>query len=313
MNNTTGNHWTNYWHEGHITSLPADFDANYEGEIKTFWHHQFEKLEDGALVLDICSGNGAVALLAAEYANTTGKTFNIIATDGAKVDTQKVVQRFPAMESLVKQITFKDQQRLEDMELEPSSVDLITSQYGVEYTDWPQVAEKLIQWVKPQGSLVILAHSRDTDIITQMKNEYKEYQILESTEFFKRAKKILRHNPGQKELQGLLRPVGEELSRSLLTRVSPVLKPMMQAAQFVFKAPPELFLQRKAELIVFLGNIVNAKARLDNLVELHKRLDHYPEWYQAFVKAGFTLQSQGHVVFNKKHPAGDYFLFEKAL
>ncbi len=311
MVRVTGAHWSNYWSGGNITSLPTDFRANYDGEIKAFWLNQFEKLKDNAVVLDVCSGNGAVAILAVEYAISTGKKLKVIATDGAKIDRDAVSAKYPELKAVVNLIQFIDQEPLEELQLEPGTIDLITSQYGVEYSDWDLVAKKFATWLKPEGGLAIVAHSRDTDIIAKMKHEYKEYQILESAEFFKRAKKILRHNPGQKELQGLLKPVGEELSKSLLTRVSPVLKPMMEAAQFVFNASPEQFRQNKSPLLAFLSNITVAKARLDNLLELHHRIDQNPEWYQAFSGAGLELQGDGHIVYDKKHPAGDYFIFKK--
>ncbi len=311
MAKATGSHWSNYWSEGNLTSLPADFQVNYDGEIKAFWFNQFERLAEKSVVLDVCSGNGAVALLAAEYASESGKDLQILATDGAKINAQSVSSRFPHLSELVNKIKFIDQVTLEELTLEPSSLDMITSQYGVEYTEWSLSSEQFKAWLKPGGVLVVVAHSRDTDIIAMMKNEYKEYQVLAPTEFFKRAKKVLRHNPAQKELQGLLRPVGEELAKSLLTRVSPVLKSMMEAAQFVHRANAEQFRQNKASLIGFLNNILLAKARLDNLIDLHKRLDENPQWYQAFIDSGFELKGDGHIVYKKKHPAGDYFVFQK--
>ncbi|HEY9119557.1 MAG TPA: hypothetical protein VIN33_07345, partial [Marinobacter sp.] len=59
----------NYWRQGHLTSLPCGFSLNYDGEFLQFWHQQFALLGAGACVLDVCSGNGSIALLARDYSD----------------------------------------------------------------------------------------------------------------------------------------------------------------------------------------------------------------------------------------------------
>ncbi|WMS86536.1 class I SAM-dependent methyltransferase [Pleionea litopenaei] len=304
--------WTNYWSQGNITSLPLDFNGNYDAEIKAFWNEQFKPLESGATVLDVCSGNGAIALLAAEYALENSIDLKIIATDAAKIDREAIKAAAPTLEKAIELIQFIDDTPLEQLQLDDGSVDLITSQYGVEYTDWSVVAELFERWLKPGGHIAMISHSVDSAIIEKMNAEKKEYDIVESTGFFGRARQVLKHNPTQKELQGLLEPVGQELYRSLLTQFSPVLKPLMQTAQFVFKASPEQFRDQKKQIIHFLSSLVDAKLRLNDLLTVHKRFNDHPEWFKTFEFNGVSLVSAGKVVYQGKHPAGETYVLGKS-
>ena len=60
--------WSDYWAAGNLTSLPSDFAHNYDGEIKAFWFKIFDDLPDKSAILDVCTGNGAVAYLALDFA-----------------------------------------------------------------------------------------------------------------------------------------------------------------------------------------------------------------------------------------------------
>ena len=54
-----------------MTSLPQDFAANYDGEVAEFWQAAFAQVPPAGRMIDLCTGNGAIALLAVAYANKT--------------------------------------------------------------------------------------------------------------------------------------------------------------------------------------------------------------------------------------------------
>ncbi|NVJ50288.1 MAG: class I SAM-dependent methyltransferase [Gammaproteobacteria bacterium] len=304
--------WSNYWSEGNLTSLPQGFSGNYDDDIKQFWWHQFDRLENTARILDVCSGNGAIALLAAEYAKEKNRDFSIIATDAAKLDKAQIAKMRPEVADALALITFIDRTPLEQLALDEQSIDLVTSQYGIEYTDWERSAEQVARWLKPGGFLAIISHARDTVIIDSMKSEQKEYRIIEPSGFFTRARKVLKHNPSQRELQGLLEPVGYELQRTLITRVSPLLKPLMNTVQFVFNASPERFAEQKAEVMSYLNGLIDAMHRLRDLLSVHERFDASPNWFQTFERDGISLIHEEKLIYRGSISAGNSYIYQKS-
>ena len=65
----SNNHWSEYWKTGVLTSLPSDFKENYDGELYEYWESVLLAQQTPLRVLDVCTGNGAVAILLTEIAH----------------------------------------------------------------------------------------------------------------------------------------------------------------------------------------------------------------------------------------------------
>ncbi|WP_456373313.1 hypothetical protein, partial [Thiolapillus sp.] len=59
--------WGDWWNKHSLTSFHGHFQNNYDGSLKQFWEERFANLPDNAAIVDLATGNGALALLAAEY------------------------------------------------------------------------------------------------------------------------------------------------------------------------------------------------------------------------------------------------------
>ena len=70
--------WTRFWEKGTPTTFFGSFDKNYDGKIADFWSSQFDKLPEHAQILDLATGNGALAFLAAGYSQQLKKPLSII-------------------------------------------------------------------------------------------------------------------------------------------------------------------------------------------------------------------------------------------
>jgi len=307
MANPTHQHWSEYWKQGNLTSLPSDFKGNYDKEIKDFWFTQFETLPREASILDVCTGNGAIALLAAEYSNHYRRAFQITATDAASINVHLIKGQFPEISELIDSITFIDEVALESFDATRYSFDLICSQYGIEYCDLATVAKKISVLLKPAGRLAFVSHARDTKILDITENDYN---LLESMHFFTRVKKLIRNNASQKELQVYFRVVAFELNRSLLARVSPVLKSIFGACQFVLKSNSEEFEKGKTELFKFMQNMLSGRARTQDLANVHQKMSDDPEWFMKFAIDGIELLEQTGISYNNGR-AGDAYLFQR--
>ncbi len=291
-----------------MTSLPTDFEGNYDSEIKQFWYEHFEKLPGNAQILDVCTGNGAIALLAAEYSTENNKSFQVTATDSAQVNMETLLKRFPEIQELVQKINFKDQVALEEFGANKESFDFISSQYGIEYCDWPKVSSKLASWLKPGGSMVFLSHAIDTRILELSQNDY---DLLESVNFSKHIKELIDNNADQKEVQGYIVLLGQVLSISKLSQVSPTIKPLFDSCKFVMTASEEEFDKRKNQLFLYFNSILWGRARFLDLLEVHNKLSKDPKWFQIFAVDGVKMKGESRVLFQGK-PAGDAYIFQKS-
>jgi ubiquinone/menaquinone biosynthesis C-methylase UbiE len=309
MSKTNSDHWTGYWDQGMMTSLPTDFKANYDSEVKQFWYEHFEKLPDNAQILDVCTGNGAIALLAAEYSTENNKSFVVTATDAAQVNMETLLKRFPEKQALVQKVHFKDQVALEEFNADKDSFDFISSQYGIEYCDWPKFNNTLAGWLKQGGTIVFMSHAIDTRMLALSKSDY---DLLDSVNYSKRIKELVDKNAEQKELQDYIMMLGQVLSRSKLSQVSPTIKPLFDACKFVMSANAEEFAKMKEQLFTHFNSILWGRARFMDLLEVHNKLSKDPKWFEIFAVDGVKLIDERRVSFQGK-PAGDGYTFQKSI
>ncbi|MEE4246375.1 MAG: class I SAM-dependent methyltransferase [Kangiellaceae bacterium] len=304
--------WSNYWLEGNLTSLPASFEANYRGQIKEFWDARFSELDDNAVILDVCSGNGAIAFLAAEYSISNNKNFKVISSDIVKFHSEKLLKNYPELQLLVESIDFKSGTPLEQLEIEDSSLDLICSQYGIEYTNWTIAAQLVSKWLKKDAKFCVISHALDTEVVKRMKQEAQYYGIFNNTDFYSRGRSVFKHNPGRKELTSFLEPVLKELTKTIFTKNSALLRSLYDAISFCFSASTSEFNKNKEYVLTYLSSFIDGKNRLDDLMEVNSRLSASPNWFESFCVNNVSLTDQGTVYFEKQgHIAGGYYTYTK--
>lgn len=300
--------WSSYWEQGSLTSLPIDFKLNYDREVDEFWQDTFSKLSNNAVIIDVCSGNGAIAFLAAKYCIENGKAFSIYATDAANIKPELIARKDPMLQKQASLINFKPGVLLEEFSLENVQADLITSQYGIEYCLNEVTARKLFELSKKGGRLVAITHSVKTPIANITKNDY---QLLDTVNFFTRVKKLIKNDSSQKEYQIFFKDVYKELERSMLSKVSPVLKPLVDACKFILQSNSKEFNEGKAHLESFLTKFLHGRQRLNELLAVHKIMNEDKEWYSPLLENQFRLEEQKTVMLNGTNPVGDSYIFHK--
>jgi len=91
-------HWTSYWQTGVTDSFGAQLPKWYKDILEPFWQQVFQGLPDQSKILDVATGNGAVAKIALQVSSEANKNFNITASDKAQQDNS--VARFKGSDSL---------------------------------------------------------------------------------------------------------------------------------------------------------------------------------------------------------------------
>lgn len=147
--------WDSFWRYDRLSSFHAAPGApNYGPPVADGWRAFFAALPAGARLLDIATGNGAIAVLAVE----AGKGFYVIGADLAAVEPTAFVTRNLAE---LEQVRFLANTPAEALPLPDASIDAVVSQYGVEYSDLSRSIPEAARVLAPGGRLCFAMHAAE--------------------------------------------------------------------------------------------------------------------------------------------------------
>ena len=159
-------HWSNYWQQGHLTSFGEDFKGNYQGVLRDIWQPLFSTLPEQFQMLDVATGNGAIPLLASETAEKQQRQGMIVGCDLATINETAIKGAHPESADLqldsgidCGQLPYDDER-----------FDLVTSQFGIEYSDLNRSLAETARVLKPGGRLAFVAHHDDSLVLQRNKS-----------------------------------------------------------------------------------------------------------------------------------------------
>lgn len=177
-------HWSQWWSQGHITSFGTALRDNYEGYTREHWWRCFDDISGGKL-LDIATGNGALATLAVEYAAQAGKDFQVTATDLAEIGEQTTAEN-PDIHRWREQVSFHGGTPCERQPFEDESFDGVLSQYGFEYSDIDSTLAEVQRLLKPGGQFLAIAHNAASQVVARQRSSASVYlAALEQLKLFR--------------------------------------------------------------------------------------------------------------------------------
>ena len=219
--------WEQFWRHGSVTTFERRGNPNYDGEIREFWERQFSTLKDGARVVDLATGNGAVALLAAEYSTVHEKRFRIDALDRAAIQPGKDLRESDAAREWLEGVHFRGGAPNEETGLESECADLLTSQYGFEYGDPSASAIEARRILKPGGRIALIVHHANSVVVREAREGLEQHRLcLKQEQLLIRARRVVdamssaRSNYEKRMLQGDAK--AENLRRKLNAAVERV-------------------------------------------------------------------------------------------
>ncbi len=158
-----GGQWSRYWRSGALHSCTCAFDDNYEGAVVTFWTEQIKGLRQGATIVDLGSGNGAIPLLLKRKLTENGLTAQIHGVDLADIDPRATV---PHGQALFAGIRFHPGVAMTQLPFADGVVDLVTGQYALEYADLEPATREIARVIGDTGCAAFVLHSRDSILAT---------------------------------------------------------------------------------------------------------------------------------------------------
>jgi len=183
-------HWSRFWKQGFITTFGANKPNNYEGVIRKFWLEKFVELPVEACILDIATGNGAIATIAAEVSNEFQKNFFVAASDLAEISDQLVGNTQDLQ--LRKNIDFHSHTPCEKQPFEDGFFDFASSQFGFEYSNTELTIQEMRRVLAPGGQFIAISHHVDSELIKAAGAELDVYHYaLGELDLFGRVRKYM--------------------------------------------------------------------------------------------------------------------------
>ncbi|MEM7762702.1 MAG: methyltransferase domain-containing protein [Pseudomonadota bacterium] len=170
--------WSKYWRQPAITTFSQQFPGNYDGEIAAFWSQQFADLADGSTVIDLATGNGAVALLAVREAAKLGRAWTVRGVDYADIRPTTDLSDLPDVQRDLGVIEFIGKTNIEATGLTDTNADLIVSQYGFEYSDVERAAHEAYRLLKPGGRIALIVHHAQSGVMLESAEGLSQMQFM---------------------------------------------------------------------------------------------------------------------------------------
>lgn len=175
--------WDQYWRDGRLASCGGEGGTNYQPVIAQGWRQFFDGLADGARMLDICTGNGAVARLAAETAVARNMRFAIDAVDAAAINP---IHPGPGAEM----IRFSPRIPAESLPFPDGCFDAIVGQYAIEYTDLSRTLVELRRVSRATAAVRFVTHAAGSVVVQGTANQLAEAERLLGTGIFEAAENL---------------------------------------------------------------------------------------------------------------------------
>ena len=163
--------WDRFWRYDRLSSFETGPGAaNYSGDTAEGWRRFFAGVPEGGSVLDVATGNGAIAVLAVEAdrkLHVTGSDLADIAPD-----------RFVTTSDALGQVTFRGRTNAEELPFENGAFEAVTSQFGIEYSDMGKSLPEAMRVLKSGGRLRLAMHAAGGAVVRDTKRSLADADFL---------------------------------------------------------------------------------------------------------------------------------------
>jgi SAM-dependent methyltransferase len=169
-------HWDQFWQQGEAACCDDRGSPVHAQAVERVWTSLFESAAAGSSVLDMCTGNGGVLAIASGIGNIAGG----LGVDFARTNPSLA----PGFEFLRASVTA--------LPLEDKSFDIVTSQFGIEYTPIEASMAEVARVLKPSGQSVFLIHATDGATATGARGQLDDLdELLDERQPFPAAREAL--------------------------------------------------------------------------------------------------------------------------
>lgn len=180
--------WAAWWQNPTLTSFQGAFENNYDGSVRDFWNRHFSQLPDDANIVDLGTGNGALALLAADYSEQNQRNFRIIGIDYADIQPASLQSQNPQLQN----IHFLGNTPMEHTKLDAGSQNAIISQFGFEYGELRATLKEIKRLLKPRAShFIAMIHHENSAVLKQAREALQQITRCEKSTVAELARELI--------------------------------------------------------------------------------------------------------------------------
>lgn len=187
-------HWDQFWADGFITTFGASLQNNYQGVVRDFWEREFDRLSEEVSILDVATGNGAIAILLQTIAMGKNKNVEVFAVDSAEINEISNCDDSSISEAS-RRVKFYGRTPCENLPFKENSFDMVVSQYGFEYSDINKSSQEIYRVLKQGGKFSAIIHHAESSLIKRSVKELEVYRVaFKKNDIFGGAAKVLKLN-----------------------------------------------------------------------------------------------------------------------
>ncbi|MHB1764561.1 MAG: class I SAM-dependent methyltransferase [Gammaproteobacteria bacterium] len=187
--------WTHYWQSDRLASCGGAGERQYQPAIVRHWHRVFAAFATPPHLLDLCCGNGALAILAGRYFwERRSVAAEIDAVDRAPIDPARWLARHRAW---VSKIRFHGGMAAESLAFPNGTFTAVIGQYALEYTDLDRTLAECVRVLAPRGHLAFVLHAREGIVVKQAIAQQAEIAHIRALDYFSLARDLARASGGK--------------------------------------------------------------------------------------------------------------------
>ncbi len=186
-------HWEDYYRTGALATGATGPDGGYDLEILQAWVDFLDPLPDGATLLDIGTGNGAIPAIAVRLSRERGRNWTIHGADLARIDPMSVV---PDASALLGGVHFHPGVAAEQLPFDDQSMSAVSGHYALEYTEMPAALAQVHRVLKPGGQAQFIVHHNQSVLV------HNARLSLAQADYVLRENKVYRHLRRLVSMQG---------------------------------------------------------------------------------------------------------------
>lgn len=182
-------HWDQFLQAGAIASCPTNAEGTYDLELEQGWRMFFVTLDQGAVILDIGTGNGPILLIAKNVSESADLKFRLHGADRAVIDPPRYV---PGGVERYSGITFHPRMPTEKLTFSGELFDAVTGQFALEYGVPTRSIAEVARVLKPSGvARFVVHHERSIVVKTARQSTTHAKWILEELEVFEKLERFV--------------------------------------------------------------------------------------------------------------------------
>jgi hypothetical protein len=202
--------WDRFWRANRLACCVGRGETNYAADIRKPWAAFFRQFQDGDSMLDLGTGNGAVPLIALDYAEQHGLTLNLHGVDSADIDP---ANHNPELGDKLGKITFHARTSVTDLPFAEASFDFVTSQYGIEYAPLEPAAAEIVRVLRKGAYGQFIVHAEDGVTANAARRELEDIdELLHDIDIFSATTNALILVRGIEESRG--KPTSADMERA---------------------------------------------------------------------------------------------------